>query len=145
MKYSVHALSAALLTGGLLTGCLMGGGEAKEAKTVGLMTDQMVSPANVAARPSFSWRMESARTGAAQTAYQVKVFEGVAEPKEVWDSGEVADGRSVGVRYAGPELKSAAKYMWKVRVKDETGAWLEPAKGFFETGLFRKSDWNGSV
>ncbi|MDD6029640.1 MAG: family 78 glycoside hydrolase catalytic domain [Kiritimatiellae bacterium] len=145
MKYSVHALSAALLTGGLLTGCLMGGGDAKEAKTVGLMTDQMVSPANVAARPSFSWRMESARTGAAQTAYQVKVFEGVAEPKEVWDSGEVADGRSVGVRYAGPELKSAAKYMWKVRVKDETGAWLEPAKGFFETGLFRKSDWNGSV
>ncbi|MGN0846134.1 MAG: family 78 glycoside hydrolase catalytic domain [Kiritimatiellia bacterium] len=131
----------------LVVGCICGhgAGDGDLAKTVGLTVDQMVSPANRAARPAFGWQMRAKRVGAAQQAYRLKVFEGVEDGREVWDSGEVACGASVGVKYAGPELKSATKYVWQVAVRDETGAWLRPARGFFETGLFKKGDWNGSV
>jgi alpha-L-rhamnosidase len=88
--------------------------------------------------------MESQRPGAAQTAYRIEVFDAAAPDAPVWDSGEVADGRSTGVRYAGSALRSAAKYSWRVSVKDETGEWLEPATGTFSTGLLSKDDWKGS-
>ena len=139
-------MSALALTGTIVVAgccCLCGGGS--ETKTVGLMTDQLVSPANIGAKPVFSWRMCSQREGAAQTAYRLKIFEGLCGKKQVWDSGEVACGKSVAVKYGGPALKSAQKYVWEVQVKDEKGAWLKPAKGFFETGLITADDWKGSV
>ena len=137
-----------LAMGAFVAGCAAGGSscaDEKSAKTTGLRTDQMVATANVGAKPTFSWQMCSTREGAAQTAYRLQVFEGVKDGKLVWDSGEVACSKSTGVRYAGPELKSATKYTWSVAVKDETGAWLAPARGFFETGLFKTDDWKGSV
>ena len=155
--------SALALTGTVVVAgcCLCGDGSAKKcgcetkatpaaqtaegARTVGLTTDQLVSPANIGAAPVFSWYMESARKGAAQTAYRLKIFEGLSGKNPVWDSGEVACGKSVAVKYGGPALKSAQKYVWTVEVKDEKGTWLKPAKGFFETGLFKKDDWNGAA
>ncbi len=124
--------------------CCTGGGKCRD-KVVGLKVDSMVAPANVGAAPAFSWRMCSKRQGAAQTAYRLKVYEGCCGKREVWDSGEVACDKSVGVRYAGPALKSATRYLWSVAVKDEKGVWLEPAKCIFETGLFKAGDWDGSV
>ena len=138
---SALALTSTIVVAG---SCCLYGGE-PETKTVGLMTDQLVSPANIGAKPVFSWKMDSARTGAAQTAYRLKLFEGLSGEKQVWDSGEVACGKSVAVKYGGPALKSAQKYVWEVQVKDEKGAWLKPAKGFFETGLITADDWKGSV
>ena len=121
-------MSALALTGTIVVAgccCLCGDGSGKntdckaksgceakadcEAKTVGLMTDQLVSPANIGSKPTFSWKMESARTGAAQTAYRLKLFEGLSGKKQVWDSDEVACGKSVAVKYGGPALKSAQK------------------------------------
>ena len=128
--------------------CLCGGARDKactEPKATGLVTDQLVSPANIGETPSFSWRMCSCKEGAAQQAYRIMVKEGSPNGQCVWDSGEVACGKSVGVKYAGTPLKSATKYFWTVAVKDETGTWLKPSPGFFETGLFKKDDWNGSV
>ena len=113
-------VSALALTGTIVVAgccCLCGGGS--KTATVGLMTDQLVSPANVGAKPVFSWNMKSERTGAAQTAYRLKLFEVCGGKKEVWDSGEVACGKSVAVKYGGPALKSARKYFWEVQVKDE--------------------------
>ena len=134
-----------VLAGFLVAGCTQRGGQnAAETKTVGLTTDHLVAPANIGARPTFGWRMCSDRQGAAQTAYRLKVFEGVRKPVCVWDSGEVTCGLSAAVRYAGPALKSAMKYSWTVCVKDEKGVWLKPAKGFFETGLLKAEDWDGS-
>jgi len=127
-----------------LAGCCWFAGSGASTKTTGLRTNQLVSPANVDARPRFSWKMESDRTGAAQTAYRVRVFEGVRNPREVWDSGDVASSESVGIAYAGAPLKDAHKYVWQVSVKDEKGVWLAPAKGFFETGLFTTDLWAGS-
>ena len=129
----------------LLGGCLNGDGTCKETKIVGLTTDELVSPANIGAKPVFSWKMCSPRQGAQQDAYRLTVFEGVEDAKKIWTTGEVTCGKSVGVAYAGPALKSATKYVWQIEVRDETGAWLKPAKGFFETGLFAKDDWKGSV
>ena len=154
---STLALTGVVVVAGC--NCLCGDGSAKKcecetkatpvakpaAQVVGLMTDQLVSPANIGATPRFSWNMQSARTGAAQTAYRVKLFEGLSGKNPVWDSGEVACGKSVAVKYGGPALKSVQKYVWTVEVKDEKGGWLKPAKGFFETGLFKKDDWNGAA
>ena len=142
-------MPALVLATGMLAGCcgsgLCGGGSCGEPKATGLTTDHLVSPANVGETPSFSWRMCSPKEGAAQQAYRLMVREGSPNGQCVWDSGEVACGKSVGVKYAGTPLKSATKYFWSVSIKDESGAWLKPVPGFFETGLFKKDDWNGSV
>jgi len=138
---------AVALVAGLLAGCCRcgGGGTCEETKVVGLAVDHLVSPANIGAKPSFSWRMCSPRKGAAQASYRLMVMEGAAKGPCVWDSGEVACGKSVAVKYAGTPLKSVTKYFWKVLVKDENGFWLKPACGFFETGLIKKEEWKGSV
>ena len=42
----------------------------------GLSVDHMTEPGDRGPAPSFSWRMESDRIGAMQTAYRIKVFAG---------------------------------------------------------------------
>ncbi len=92
--------------------------------------------------PSFSWKIASAREGAAQKAYRLRVFKGgdaVGAP--VWDSGEVASSNTIAVRYRGPALESAREYSCKVSVKDETGAWTDSEAVVFETALNDKAAW----
>ena len=92
--------------------------------------------------PSFSWKIESARQGAAQSAYRIRVFEGRdGAGTPCWDSGEVATCDSFAIRYAGPALKSARAYSWRVAVKDETGAWTESDAAVFETALTDEAAW----
>ncbi|MBR4653723.1 MAG: family 78 glycoside hydrolase catalytic domain [Kiritimatiellae bacterium] len=115
-----------------------------EARTTGLTVCRLVSPANVV-RPVFAWKMESARSGAAQSAYRIKVYEGGC-PKSrtlLWDSKVVLSGISTGIRYTGPELRPCMHHSWEVAVRNERGEWLEPARGMFDTG-FASSEWKGS-
>ncbi len=113
---------------------------------VSLLVNQLKHAYGVVS-PSFSWKMESSRRGAAQSAYRICVFEGrEATGAPVWDSGEVATCDSFAIRYAGPALKPARAYSWRVAVKDETGAWTESDTAVFETALtddaaWRKADW----
>ncbi|MBO4708352.1 MAG: family 78 glycoside hydrolase catalytic domain, partial [Kiritimatiellae bacterium] len=111
---------------------------------VGLSLDHMTEPGDRGPSPSFAWRMESARQGAAQAAYRICVFADAIGGKLVWDSSEVADGRSVGVSYAGEPLKGASRYAWKVSVKNEKGEWSDSSPATFTTGLFGADAWSGS-
>ncbi|MBV5330935.1 hypothetical protein JZU69_00590, partial [bacterium] len=64
-------------------------------------------------KPRLGWKLESARRGVMQTAYQI---EGSKDGDElVWDSGKVLSDDSVHVEYCGLELESRQRYFWRVR------------------------------
>lgn len=139
------ALAAGLAAGCLFGGCrLFPGGGGGGAETVRLRTNGEDGPEDVDAAAVFSWQMASKRRGAAQRAYRVRVFPAGGAGRPVWDSGVVEDGRSTGIAYGGAPLRSAARYEWEVRVRDESGRWLDARRAAFSTGLLRAGDWKGS-
>lgn len=89
--------------------------------------------------PVFSWRMESSRTGAAQSAYRIRVAESKAELEKgelVWDSGKVLDSVSAGILYEGEDLKPRQRYFWQAEVWNEEGlSCVSTEETWFETGL----------
>ena len=142
MKINALICSGAVL---LMAGCAGIFGNGGKDAVVGLEVDHLVAPANVAASPTFSWKMSSDRAGARQTAYRIIVREDCREGTVAWDSEVVASDVSVAVRYGGAPLKSAHRYFWTVEARNEKGEWMEPGCSFFETGLFGKDDWTGSA
>ncbi len=119
-------------------------------RITGLSVDSLPRPNDVGATPTFSWRMESERQGAAQTAYRVVVERdsrvgGGAAGQPLWDGGVVESPVSVDIPYAGPALAPATRYRWNVSVRDEKGAWLPAAADTFSTGFFDQDCWNGSI
>lgn len=145
MKTITIHIAAAMCAAAVVSGCSLRPAADASASTVELRVNHLAYPANVSSRPTFSWKMSSARNGARQTAYRIAVREDAPDGAAVWESGIVKSGESVGIRYAGAALKSARRYFWKVGVCDEKGAWLSPVEGFFETGLLSADDWDGSV
>ena len=138
----IRCLTLASLTCAVVT-CVLG---EERVEIAGLQVDHLVEPGHIGAQPSFAWRMETSRFGARQVAYRVKVARAARNASQVtvWDSGEVADGRSVGIAYAGKPLESARRYVWTVAVKDELGRWSESAPARFSTGLLVEDDWKGA-
>jgi len=106
------------------------------------------SPTNVdpSRPPRFSWRIETARRGAAQRAYRLVVgrdFEAVAGGDgTLWDSERVDSDRATNVVYDGPDLAADRTYYWSVKVWTDRGEteWAEPES--FSTAL-RPEDWSG--
>ena len=97
--------------------------------------------------PRLGWQLEAPRRGVSQSAYQVRVasVESRLDDPDVWDSGKVASRESVEVAYGGPALTSQTRYVWSVRVWDDSGAasaWSAPAT--FETGLLDADEWTAS-
>lgn len=95
--------------------------------------------------PRFSWRMQTERAGARQTAYRVLAAsspmllqEGAAD---LWDSGVVASDQSVHVTYAGQKLSSRQRIYWNVLVWDETEQMSQGEGAWFEMGLLKRRDW----
>ncbi len=95
--------------------------------------------------PRLSWRLETERRAARQTAYRINV---ATDPDllaqgagDLWDSGKVRSDVSVLVPYAGKKLRSRQRCWWNVHVWDETGyeAVSEPA--CWEMGLLDAADW----
>ncbi|GGO08226.1 alpha-L-rhamnosidase [Saccharibacillus kuerlensis] len=95
--------------------------------------------------PRLSWKLLTDRRNVRQMAYRIQVSlggENFAEEQLVWDSGRVESDESVHVEYGGAKLKSAARYMYRVRVWDDQGEespWSDSA--FWETGLLETDDW----
>lgn len=96
--------------------------------------------------PAFSWRVESSRPEAGQSAFQILV---ASSPEmldqnigNVWDSQRVESAQSTNVAFAGAPLISRQQCWWKVRVWDETDQitpYSEVAS--FEMGLLDPQDW----
>ena len=124
-----------------------GEGKMTEMKTtvLDLRVNGMERPLAVDTKtPAFSWRMDCARTGARQTAYEITVCSG---DKLIWDSGLIESDLSSAICYpadAAP-LTAETDYCWKVLVKDETGAEAS-AESTFSTGLMGEdlSVWHGA-
>jgi alpha-L-rhamnosidase len=116
-------------------------------RVAGLRTECREAPLGVELqRPRLSWRLESDRAGARQTAYRVRV----ASSREtldlggadVWDTGEVASPLCFDVAYDGPPLCSRQRCWWTVRVWDETGTVGEAEPAWWEMGLLQPDDWS---
>ncbi|GIH02297.1 alpha-L-rhamnosidase [Rhizocola hellebori] len=112
----------------------------------GLQTEQRHEPLGVGEHhPRLSWKLQSDRRGAAQSAYRITAAQRVADLDDatrlLWDSGRRESGDGLLVRWDGPVLQSATRYHWRVEVWDETGAAAGQAQSWFETGLLRRDDW----
>ncbi|MCL4864166.1 MAG: family 78 glycoside hydrolase catalytic domain, partial [Caldilineaceae bacterium] len=95
--------------------------------------------------PRLSWRLQSDRAGARQTAYRVRAASDPAllqeGPADLWDSGKVESDQSVHVAYGGPRLESRQRVYWQATVWDETGQASQSEVAWFEIGLLKRSDW----
>ena len=113
----------------------------------GLTCEELVNPIAIDnTDPHFGWKINSDRTGAFSTAYQVLVAttpEKLDEKNaDLWNSGKVLSSESVSVRYEGKPLASKAFAFWKVRVWDNEGnvsEWSDPAS--FGIGFLEDKDW----
>lgn len=131
-------------------------GEASDASIeIGpLRCEFMIMPLGIEdTAPGLSWTIQDTRRGAVQTSYRVLVASTaqlLAQGKgDLWDSGDVASGRSHLVPYNGRTLVSRQRCHWKVQVKTVSSegkrvlsSWSEPT--WWEMGLLRPSDWHGS-
>jgi alpha-L-rhamnosidase len=116
-------------------------------KPVNLTCDSLSNPLGIDdASPLFSWQLRDSRFGARQSAYQVQVAGNpeslVAGKADVWDSGRIASGQSVGVRYGGSTLLPEKRYFWRVLLWDQDSQ-PYPASdiAWWETGLLKQENW----
>lgn len=98
--------------------------------------------------PSLSWRLMSTTEGETQHAYRVVVATSAealqAGTPDLWDSGRVETGESVGIRYAGRPLASREACHWQVEVWTGSGTKARSAIARWEMGLLEPSDWTAS-
>ena len=114
-----------------------------------LRCEYLVDPLGVdETSPRLSWLVSSSRRGECQTAWQILVAgtEGnlARDVGDLWDSGRVEGGDTIGAVYRGRPLVSGEFCHWKVRVWDAEGkpsSWSRPA--VWAMGLLRREDWRG--
>lgn len=111
--------------------------------------DGLTDPLAASHTPKFSWRIDSQKRGARQTAWQILAAssrEILAEHRgDLWDSGKQATTREPCVTYAGTPLPSGARVFWKVRcwdAEDQPSDWSLPA--LLETAPMKPADWQGA-
>ena len=100
-------------------------------------------------KPNFQWIIQSNQRNTTQSCFQILVsdnFNLIKKDKgNYWDSKWLNIGSSINNFYKGLPLKSATKYYWKVRIKDNHGGfskWSETAT--FTTGIFNNADWKNA-
>jgi alpha-L-rhamnosidase len=112
-----------------------------------LRCESAVNPLGLdAAQPRLSWKLESAKRGQRQTAYQIQVFSrnnlAAGATPDLWDSGKVLSDETHLIRYAGKKLAASQQAFWRIRVWDEKDQ--VSALGDFQTwtmGLLNAEDW----
>ena len=95
-------------------------------------------------KPVFGWQMTSSVIGQEQSAYQIIVTK-ESDNTVVWDSGKVASGLSIDIRYAGYVLEPEAGYSWAITVWNAEGQTYE-ASSRFEMGIMNSNiaGWDGA-
>jgi len=111
-----------------------------QVRVTNLLCENLVNPIGIdAAQPRFSWQLTSDKRNVMQTAYEIKVTSGKST---IWSSSKISSDSSAHVYYKGASLQPGTKYLWQVRVSDNSGKgseWSEPAS--FHTGLLNANDW----
>lgn len=99
--------------------------------------------------PLLSWALHAGTRGKQQTAFQILVAGSAealaAERADIWDSGKVTSGESIGIPYRGPRMKSFRRYHWCVRAWDEddvAGPFSDPA--CWGTGILDDGAWDAA-
>lgn len=113
-----------------------------------LRAEYLVDPLAVDVRePRLSWRIDSNRRGARQTAYRVLVASSAAtlarNTGDLWDSGKVISNQTNQIVYAGKPLASRQRCFWKVGVWDENDRptmWSRSSQ--WTMGLLQPADWS---
>ncbi|MEZ0109916.1 alpha-L-rhamnosidase [Catenulispora sp. EB89] len=116
----------------------------------GMRVDDTTNPLGIDdPHPSLSWQLTSQINGEYQSHYRILVATSASDVSagigNIWDTGEVASGNSVGILYGGPALASGQIYYWAVQAWDEHGtasAWSSPAQ--WEMGLLNSADWQSA-
>jgi len=125
---------------------LLAASSAAQVKVVRPMVENQLNPISIdALTPRFSWQLAAGdKRGVMQTAYEIRVFK--ITPKggkaAIWTTGRVHSDQSVYVPYKGAALTSGTRYIWQVRVWDNSGKasdWSEPA--WWQMGLLKPADW----
>ncbi len=131
----------------LLAGpCLGAGSTNGEPRLVDLRCEHLHNPLGIdMLTPRLSWRMDTQKRGAKQTAYRILVAGSLEKLNEhtgdLWDSGKVESDQSHIIPYAGTPLRSEMPCFWKVMVWDQEGnpsGWSPPAH--WSMGLLDEKD-----
>jgi alpha-L-rhamnosidase len=131
-----------VLVAGILVSAL-----AASATPVRLRCEYLANPLGIdKTSPHLSWQSDNTERNWKQAAYEVLVASSDDSLRtgeaDVWDSGKVDSGESVGITYQGPALESRKRYYWKVRVWDAVGQASESAEAaWWEMGLLHTADW----
>lgn len=135
LKKSVTVMLSAVMASSSFAGMIPVAAAEEDSKSiVELTTDGLTNPIGVDTQtPVFTWKMESGKTGAKQTAYQITVMD--MEGSVIWDSGIVDSGESANIKYEGESLQPKTEYQWKVVVTDEDGSVWESETNTFETSF----------
>lgn len=112
-----------------------------------LRCEWRIDPMNIdEPTPQLSWILVSGLNDEVQTAYQILVASRAdlldRDKGDLWDSGKVDDGETVGIPYQGSKLASNQTCFWKVRIwdkRDVVSAWSRTAR--WTMGLLIASDW----
>lgn len=96
--------------------------------------------------PRLSWQVESEERGEKQTAYRILVASDDQKLKkdvgDLWDTGIVSSGETLGIPYHGKPLVSGQRIFWKVQPWNKDGmpsGWSET--GSWSMGLLLPEDW----
>jgi alpha-L-rhamnosidase len=114
---------------------------------VHLRCEYLENPLGIdAGSPHLSWQNDKTERNWMQSAYEVLVASSDdslrPDKADIWDSGKVNSGESVGIAYRGPALESRKRYYWKVRVWDAGGEVSESRDvAWWEMGLLHPTDW----
>ena len=136
-----------LIIGGALQVALCLGAQAGSLRVETARCERQVCPLGVdEPHPELGWTLVSDRRGDEQSAYQIIAASDPtllsAGKPDLWDSGKVVSGSSIGIAYAGKPLTSGLRVWWQVRVWDrggEPGPYGEPQ--WWEMAMLSADDW----